>query len=354
MNTSLLSFNEGVIALERFLQQSQEEFEQLEIISGYQAIKPAKVSAYIRTQRELATSRRIHIYKSAVITLYGLLEVYIKGLVSNYIQHLNSVSPNFESLPESIKNNHTSLSLELIKLAEEDSYHGSMTSAQIIGNLFSCHFPDKNFKVNSEAFVYKIQNVRTNRITELLKKISINNYEQALIETTGFGPYYRALPVHSPNGISALFRENIDDLVTRRNEISHGVEATEILSPAILLTKAAFLKAFCNGLYEVVNNNAGEFELAYSQPKKLGKPIKVINNSIVCLNVRAVRLKVGEVFLAETELSYSPVQRGKIEEIQVDNQPCSDFYSRKQQDVAIRTNFKAKERYTYYVISKAF
>src|SRR5262249_17977776 len=146
------SFNEGLIALEQFLKQSQEEFEQLEIISDYRTIRPVKVSAYIKTQRELATSRRIHIYKSAVITLYGLLEVYIKELVTSHIQHLNSISPGFKSLPNAIKSNHTSLSLELIKLAEEDSYRGTMTSVEIISNLLSCYTPNSPFKINSEAF----------------------------------------------------------------------------------------------------------------------------------------------------------------------------------------------------------
>jgi len=82
------------------------------------------------TSRSVA--KRRFDYNSLIISLYGLLEQYIEGLVRGYSAGLNAILPRYADMPEAVRTAHLVLSCSLISRTEQLRYRGAVTPEALI------------------------------------------------------------------------------------------------------------------------------------------------------------------------------------------------------------------------------
>lgn len=82
----------------------------------------------------------------------------------------------------------------------------------------------------------------------------------------------------------------------------------------------------------------------------LGSPIMVINNSIVCLEMKNTEIKLGDTLIATTGNGDRPYMMGPIQELQVNNQQQQRVVATPSVNVGARVLFKAKQNYQYSLV----
>jgi hypothetical protein len=359
MFSALTEFTEGIKSLDAFLQCTIEEDLLLEEMPALKTIIPAESQVW--AQYELLISnknnKKIYVYSAAIIRLYGLFERYVESLIANYLKYLTEIVPTYENLPENIRRNHVSLSLELISGVTQDWYRGTHTEKSLVANLNSCLSGDKNYILNIESFVIHRANFRIQQLTDQLNKVGIQNLLRKISNSEAFRIYFLKenpganIEKISDPDLKTLFSQ-IDELATIRNAISHGHSPDELESVELLKKRLDFIQAFCVGLSEAAIANALPIELEQSSPISLGKPIKVYGNSIVCFKLKNIGLKVGDKLIAETGDSIVAHKSSSIESIELDSKSLNEIVIAEEADIAIKVAFKAKENYSYHLIVK--
>ncbi|HRW04475.1 MAG TPA: MAE_28990/MAE_18760 family HEPN-like nuclease [Caldilineaceae bacterium] len=312
---------------------------------------PSEIEKSFHKFKEHLTSsagKRRFDYNSIIVSLYGFFEQYVEALLRSYIIAINGIVPKYELLPEQIIKRHLELSYTLITRIEQTQYKSEITSQEIIANLYSCLINLGNYKINSDAFAYHSANFRTGVIESTFAGLGIQHVSKKIKEDETFIEYLKAInPVRNLESMSIqeMFAI-IDDLAERRNDVAHGVNS-DILSNQILYDYITFFHAYGVALYNVTRRETLQYIAKY-QAVEIGRAIKVINNSIVCLTLKNLAIKKGDTLIAKTpnNLYYD----GEIEEIQVDGvsyaelEPCSSI------DVGIKIAFKAKDNQSFLLL----
>lgn len=359
MKASLLTFLAGLNELRSYLELSQREVEFITTASPPPVGATTQAEAlriFLTEQRGQLTQKRVYIYRSSVVSLYGLLEKFVKSLIIGYVQLVNSIVPEFKDLPEAIAKNHTRLSLKLIESSGEAWYRGDIEQAEIVSNLNTCFSSKGGFRLNGEAFVYHLANMKVEQISSLLAQVGIDGHHWRIAVSPAFTAYLASKgPPGNGTGSSdeelrSIFVNEVDDIVERRNEIAHGTLTENILSTDILLDRIAFFEAYGQGLYEAVQIMTCPLELKHRNPIALGNPIRVINQEIVCFRNKDTWIKVGDKLIAETGNTKVPYRKGEVKRIEVDGNSYDTIFLEDGEAVALKIDARGKENYKFFLI----
>lgn len=289
-------------------------------------------------------------YNTVIVTLYGLFEQLVEGLISEYSTSLSKSSPTYQDLPEKLQKAHSDMSVELLPRLEHSRYKGRIQINQVIANMHSCLSSNSDFVLNLEALQQHSANFRSDVLGQLFQRLGIEQVLQKLPRYEPFSSYLES-NLGLQKGIQVkteIAYEQLDDLADRRNDVAHGVN-TDILSIALLRERIDYLTALVRSLACLVDEESVGFH-ASLRGKPLGKPILVHNHEIVCIELRNQGLKQGDL-LVMIDCSWpNPCIYGPILEVQVNSVTHEYVPPAASVKVGCRVGFRAKQNSRYILI----
>ena len=356
MKTCLQTFRAGVDELVAFLQSTEDETELNDLFLRRQDALEGREKELLLQITSARTDRKRYVYTVAIISLYGLLERFVDTSIEAFVDRVASSVSSYELMPEAIKRNHVPMSLELVKAIVEERHRSSTTQEDVIGNLHSCLSGATVFRVNGSAFVLHRGNISLGRITEFLTAVGITPHLRRVTLAHDLLDFFHSrepeldVRMVPDQELSGLLRP-IDDLVERRNEVSHGViNIDDIESTELLIERCRFMVAYGSALYDVMLQEALKYQINLSSVQGLGRPVAVFNGSIVCFESSSCRVAVGKVLVAKTGDALEPFRYSPIISLEIDNTPIPAIVVSQPTRFGARVSFKASERYDYYVL----
>jgi hypothetical protein len=203
--------------------------------------------------------------------------------------------------------------------------------------------------MNTDALCAHSANFRADIVDEVFGRLGIGGVTRRLHLvsplTEHLASIYPELQVEALKAEQKYF--HLNDLAERRNEVAHG-NASEILSPALIITYVDFVAAFGAALYELVRSHYFEL-VALHGAKPIGKAIAVYNNEIVCIELNNVEVMVGDMIIPKTGSGVRPCLAGGILELQIDKQAIEVCPPGEAVKVGMRVAFRCKEGYQYFL-----
>jgi len=142
--------------------------------------------------------------------------------------------------------------------------------------------------MNTDALCAHTANFRADIVDEVFGRLGIGGITQRLHLVPPLKEHLES--IHPETRVEALKPEQkyfrLNDLAERRNEVAHG-NASEILSPELILTYVDFIEAFGTALYELVRSHYYEF-VAVHGARPIGTAIAVYNNEKVCIELNEI------------------------------------------------------------------
>lgn len=287
MKAPLHVVTEGLVALRRQLTiaQSVLDIAETDLTACTPPTQLARIVALQERVREHPTEFRLHQYRSIVIALYGLLERFIESLVEMGVTRWAGLATNYADLPESLRNHHLRLTLEVLQHRGDQKYHEALQVEDFIARLHGCQSGVHDFSVNSIVFAHHTANFRHEVVKQVLGCACFD-----------------LSSVDSSPGVTGVMSERfpdmerygvIDDLAQRRNEVSHGDDGPT-LSLAFLGDYMAVVEAYCIAITSAVVETLAAFSMVHLGVL-LGVPDVVFNNTIAGFESARVDLVVGDV-----------------------------------------------------------
>jgi hypothetical protein len=327
MKTCIQTFRAGTEELLAFLTNTEHEAKLLKLL-----LRPLRHDALEEEERQLLsqmaaaqTDRKRYIYCVAIVSLYGLLERLIDSLIEAFVGRVAGLVDSYEKMPDAIKKNHVPLSLELVKALIEERHRQGTTQENVIANLHSCLSGATDFQVNGAAFVLHRGNISLQKITSFLTTVGIEPHLRRVTQARDLVEFFetrepeRDIRTVADQELAALL-EPINELVERRNEVSHGVISVDAIeSVELLKERCRFVAAYGAALYDVFAQELLKHGIVLPIAQPLGKPIAVYNRSIVCFEATHCMIAVGNILVAATSSPMEPFRYGPISSLQVDH-----------------------------------
>lgn len=235
MKSAIADFKAGIDQLLVFLDRTEHEQELIVSLKERKHELPAREAELLSILIDTATSTKQYIYTVSIVSLYGLLERLVDNLLIGFVVHLEKFSKLFDGLPEVIRKNHLPYSLALAEALLKDSFRTETTHEKVIANLHSCLSGSTAYKLNGSAFALHRGNINLNRISEMLAGVGVQNHLKRVVRTPTFSHFLSGMEPErnirklNDSELKSLF-DPIDDLVERRNGVSHGVVQVDDLS----------------------------------------------------------------------------------------------------------------------------
>jgi hypothetical protein len=271
-------------------------------------------------------------YNSIIICLYGCFEEFIDSIAAEYIRVINELCTSYKDLPKSLRNKH------MIKvgdfLSNPQRYKGyELTVEECIKNIYMSIYSEEERTLNTELLITHGGNLKVDKIYDLFRDLGIKDLKTEL-ETK----------------INKVRLKLLDDLIDQRNVISHSWEVDQRF--AFIKIKddiISLLVELGKTLKEILLDKIFLFIEFKEGFECFEKPIKVINNRILCINSKKSHLRIGDSILLckgngkkirveVLELRVDGVNKSKIEEENI--------------AIGIKVNKNIKENWTYYYVKK--
>jgi hypothetical protein len=273
-----------------------------------------------------SSSKRKFDYSSIIISLYGIVENYIEKFCFEYIENIEKIIPTYDLLELKFRDNHLNLSIELIKKITENKHlkFANINRENIVNKLSQCISIKTDYSLNKEAFTINTGNLKHSKICETIGFLNIK-LEEKLRKINDFNK-------HTENAFN-----KIDDLVQRRNEISHG-NIQDILDTTAIEPYIDFTENYLFSIGQVLKQELITLDL---QEKKKNS-IEIINvkyfspKIIGIVNGAELDFKKGDKILFEK--SNNAINSCEVIEIK-------DFENK---DVTLKLNKNIKKTYRFY------
>ena len=356
MKASVQTFKAGVEELLTFLTSSEHETELTGILIQRQDSLDDAEKQLLSKIAAARTDRKRYVYAVTIVSLYGLLERFVDTLIEAFIASIAGAVSSYDKMPTKIQDNHIPMSLALVKAIGEERHRTGMTQEEVIANLHSCLTGDENFRVNGSAFVLHRGNISLTRITEFLSSVGIDTHFRRVTLTPDLLNFFRARePERDIRNVAdqelQTLLQPINDLVERRNQVSHGViNIDDIESIDLLKERCRFVAAYGGAVYTVIVQEALKYQIDRANVLRLGKPIEVFNNSIVCFETNNAHIAVGNTIAAATDNPLEPFRYSEILSLQIDGKSISEIVASQPTKFGAKVSFRASENYDYYVL----
>lgn len=356
MRAELADFTAGLDQLVSFLERTERENELVGLLNARRQELQAQEASLLHHLVEHATHTRQYVYVVGIVSLYGLLERLVDGLVVSFVNHLGSFAKGYEALPETFRTRHLEQSLALATALLKDRFRTETTHERVVANLHSCLTArEGGFTLNSHAFALHRGNHNLGRITDLLNGIGVQPHLRRVASTTAFKTH---LAAHAPerdwtviaDTEAARLLEPIDDLVQRRNDVSHGaMTADQLESVPLLMERCDLVRAYGVGLHEVMLQDAMKHAAELGAARVLGQPLAVYDNRIVCFEA-AGPIAVGDRLFFVTQDSLQPVRHSQVLSLEVDRVALQSIESPVPVRFGVAVGFHADQRHAYFTL----
>jgi hypothetical protein len=356
MKSCVDTFSKGLNDLVLFLGNADRE---TELVKGL--LTNDRSQSLTMTEKELlaeiseaATDKKRYVYAIAIVGLYGLLERLVDDILEKYVVIISALVDRYDDLPETIRKNHITLSIDLMKAVSEERHRSDLTAPQIIGNLHSCLSGADSFRLNGQAFVLHRGNIRLARVREFLGKLGIDASLRRILVMPTLEKFFAdgdqaRITRDVPDADSELLLAPIDELVERRNLVAHGI-IDDIETVDLLKDRCRFVCAFAHSLLELLQQEVLRIEISRGSVQALGRPIAVFDNRIACFESEKCKIAVGDRIVAATEDALVPFRWSQVINIEVDRtrHPALDITTRTQ--FGVEVGFTALKNHDYFLL----
>lgn len=268
-------------------------------------------------------------YNSIIICLYGCFEEFIDEIALEYISIIDSLCTSYNELPQSIKDKHLYKVGEF--LSNPQRYKGYELSVDdCINNIYMSINSLENRKLNAELIISHAANLKVEKICDLFKDLGIKN---------------------SKCKIDEIEKLNLlNELVDQRNVISHSWKVEQRLAyDKINNETIVVLRAIGEKLVDILLDEVFLFMDGKNMFESFDKPIKVINNNILCINSKNSHLEKGDsIFFHKNN---GEKVRLEILGIEIEKKSV-DRVEEENIDIGIKVNKNINEKWDYYYIKK--
>jgi hypothetical protein len=300
------------------------------------------------------TGKRQYVYAVAIIGLYGLLERLVDSILEKYIVIISGLVDRYDDLPESLRRNHVTLTIELVKAVSEERHRGDLTTAQIIANLHSCLSGDSVFRVNAPAFVLHRGNITLHKARDFLKALGIEASARRMLVMPAFETFFAAAdPPRNVHSIQDADLERlltpIDDLVERRNSVAHGI-IDDIETVDLLIERCRFVSTFVEALYDLLQQEMLRVEILCGHCQPLGRPLNVFNDHIVCFESEKCTVAIGDRIVAATGDALMPFRWSAVINLEVDRTRHQTLDINSTTRFGAEVAFNARKNHDYFLL----
>ena len=293
-----------------------------------------------------STGKKIFEYKAIVISLYGILEKYINNWVKEHTELLPHLAKKYDDLPEKIRKKHFDLSIRLISLVSENrlSKYEYLQKEDILINLSSCLDSSFPYTLNGEAFTPFSGNLKHQKIVDAFNNLDIDLFG-TLKTNSGLKELWAEEYGNNIESRGSELFSIIDDLVARRNDISHGVNIDDILNITRFSEYIEFLEHYGIAIFEAILEKEIEYESKYIF-EKIENIKNVFNSSILCFEIENSHIKVGDYIIVQANNRFI---KKEIVSIEVNKESVDDMFFNKKTDIGVNLGKGITENQVFYI-----
>ena len=298
--------------------------------------------------KQFHIEKKIFEYKAIIISLYGILERYIELWIKDHLNNLPKLVPTYNQLPKNLKESNFNLSIKLILIINENRHakFDHLKKENILTNLNSCTNETSNFEINSDAFVISSGNLKHRKIIELFKPLDID-LKQMLQKNPEFSDYLsKKFGKNISNLDAGIVYGRIDDLVTRRNDISHGSTIDELLNISAFEEYIEFLEKYATAIFHILVKKELEYASIHLY-HKIENVINIFRGEILAFELENYKIRLGEDIIICT--SNNNFYKQKILEIQVDKNSYNELEVKNKTKVAVNLGSSITKNQTFYM-----
>lgn len=331
----------------RFLAIAEREIDAVRQLLGMNPPLQGAVSSWLLDVSTFRSSRKYD-YACAVVLLYGALERFIEDATEEYLGNLSRGTERYSSLPERLRASHFSQVVLHLQRTRDARYDGISSARDLVSALAGCLQDDIPYSLIAESMMLHTANFRPPVVDEFLGRAGIESSSRRAVASDPFASYLSATGRSVPDDRPESVLDLVNDLVVRRNEVSHG-DMSNTLAPSELGPYCDLVEAYCKGLSSVLDDSLlGELVRFYGVDH--GVPIAVYNHNIVCVHSKGEVITIGsKLALERTDGSWYSTN---VKKIQIDGKEVS--LSPQGRDVAIGLEIEGRCKDTYRVVTGVF
>ena len=297
----------------------------------YNVIKTnSQMSSYANSLKNILNSNVQ--YNSIIICLYGCFEEFIDEIALEYIGIINDLCISYNELPQTIRDKYLYKVGEFLSNPQRyKSYE--LTIDDCIKNIYMSINSSKERKLNTELIISHAGNLKIEKICDLFKDLGIKDLKSKIEDIVN--------------------KENLnllDELVDQRNVISHSWEVDQRLAYTKIKNETiSVLRTTGEKLKGILLDEIFLFMYEKNKFESFDKPIKVINNRILCINSKSSYLKKGESII----LVKNDNKKVRLEILGIEiNKNSIDRVEEENINIGIEVNKNINENGQYYYVKK--
>lgn len=350
LSNSFLEVNERFRRLRDYLVTNHLENEILRVLKSNSAILSARtefsnLEQLINQTLEARTTKKEVSHNAVIITMYSNFEAFIESVSIEYLENLREISSSYGQLPEKIQKTHFLKSIDFIKFIENEKYEDLTSKEIIIQNLHHCFTNNTSYNLNSIAYTNHRQNFRFEFIRDFFSDLGIDNINNQVLEETlflenlkdldknenleaktgfSFSPNSRDLKEEGKKFLSKV----INDLVMRRNVISHGWQHNlDFLSQESMMIYIEIIILYARGLQNILKNNF----LSHKIKSLNGQEFSIVkvfsNKKTIGFTIEAparLKMKIGDEIIIQTRKGKMQYETLLIKSILINSEIVED------------------------------
>lgn len=244
-------------------------------------------------------------YNAVIISIYGCFEQYIDNIFNEYCHALYDIIDNYDNLPEKMKEKHIKKLGDFLSNPQRYKNY-DLTDKQAIRNAVEAfNNPKVGLGNNQKLILAHGGNLKIEQITELANELGIKDFEKNIVSSYLFKSYYIKREIFNEETYTRLMSseskrlfEMLDRLVEERNNVAHGWVESRIKLTDIASEYIDYMECLAESILEVLIRAMYITQYNNDKMYMIGKPFKVIDNHIVCINNKGLLLHKEDYLLA--------------------------------------------------------
>jgi hypothetical protein len=251
---------------------------------------------------------RVFRHCAVIIQLYGLYEWFAESMVSFWLLRL----PRYQKLtdlPESFKNAYRYGIGRIVQNIDHRRYR-HLSLPDVLEKYLTSMQGASRWELVNDALTFHDANLRMNEFTAMFACVELDGVWHEIERSAQIAAF------KSANDLDESLESLILDLVTFRNEASHGTP-DEILGSNALRTWISFIEVFCIALAGVITRRVVVSEISHRPDSVLGVVTETFGNNILVAICDRGSIKVGDniYFLRDTDCVQATVESLQLNDI---------------------------------------
>lgn len=285
---------------------------------------PKEINECIEQIKGSRSDEKIYNYNANVISLYGYLERYIENVIKEYISNLTLIESDFSNLPDQVQKSY----FDMIK-----SLHGKLSypkynhfkEIDLVNSLYNS-LSKNRVSIIAEAFFKNGGNYRYDIIKDCINSLGLTDFNLLYKYPDLYNYYsYRQNKDIEHTETSSMFTL-LNDLVDRRNDIAHGENSDELLTPEIFRDYIDFTEIVVNSINQYLEDAL--LTLVWDKTHSIEfKPYHCFGaNKVIAVNKEALSFKKGgKLLCASPHGVYPKYIQTDIKSIEVNREEVDSF-----------------------------